>query len=69
MKIPFKGKPTTVATYVAAGVIFGVLVSKIFEHTILESGFIQVLTVSLLCALVILCWILGWMSGHWDDKE
>jgi hypothetical protein len=67
MKLPFRGKPTTIATYVAAGVIFGVLVSKIFEHEALQSGFVEVLTVALLVALVILCWILGWMNGH--DKE
>jgi uncharacterized membrane protein len=69
MKVPFKGKPTTIATYVAAGVIFGVLVSKIFEHDALQSVFVDFLTVALLIALVILCWILGWISGHWGDKE
>jgi uncharacterized membrane protein len=54
---------------VAAGVIFGVLVSKIFEHDALQSVFVDFLTVALLIALVILCWILGWISGHWGDKE
>ena len=64
MKMPFRGTPTTIATYVAAGVIFGVLVSKIFEHDILQSTFVDFLTTALLIALVILCWILGWMNGH-----
>jgi|GEM_PF-5697579 protein-S-isoprenylcysteine O-methyltransferase Ste14 len=64
MKIPFRGKPTTTAAYIVLLVIFGVLVSKIFEHEVLQSVFVDALTVALLIALIILAWITGWLKGQ-----
>jgi hypothetical protein len=64
MKMPLRGKPTTVATYAIGVIIFGVLVSKIFEKELLQSGFGDALTIALLVALAIIAWITGWMKGQ-----
>lgn len=64
MKAPLKKNGTVIATYAVAALLFGVLVTKIFEYEALKSVFVASLAVILLLALVVLCWILGWTNGN-----
>jgi hypothetical protein len=67
LNIP-KPNVTTVAGYVVMLLVFGVITSKLIQHSALQNTFIAILTIVLLVALMVLTWIIGWVSGHERKK-